>query len=125
MNFPTITDFEKVEQFNNVQKWIEIPQMIYEILETKSVKGKYGISYIAKLKNKDGEQLNVWLPQRIGNDVVETGVPCFIKHDGITPNPKDATKYYHKYAILPSTPIQKSSLTFLEKDYVFDIKNRN
>jgi len=78
-------------QLDNVHKWNDIPQVKYCILETKSVKGKYGQSYIARLENEQGGQINAWLPQRIGNDVAETGVPCFIKHDGTTPNPKDST----------------------------------
>ena len=100
MNFPVESDFKKVEQLTNVQKWLDIPQMIYAVSEIKSVNGKYGESHIAKLENKNGEQLNVWLPQRISNDIVKTGLPCFIKHDGTTPNPKDETKYYHKYSVL-------------------------
>jgi len=99
MNFPTDADFQKGEQLNNIQKWIDIPKVKYEILETKSVKAKYGKSYIAKLRNELGEQLNVWLPNRIGNNVAETGVPCFIKHHGKILN-IDNTKFFHKYSIL-------------------------
>lgn len=96
MQFPQDNEFTK---FERAQKWADIPLGKFVVLDTKIIEGKYGESIIATIQNEAGDSFSTFLPQRLGNEVLEVGLPCFILNSGKVPDPKDANKYFWNYAI--------------------------
>lgn len=95
MNFPTADQFQQ-----KTLKFGEISTGIYCVMDLTERQSKFeGISLRELLNSENGDEVYVWLSQRLGVPVVTAGVPCYIKYDGKELNPTDPTQFFYKYNV--------------------------
>ena len=64
-DWPTKESFKKRE----ILKWRNISDDVYKIKKVKHRESKYGISAILTLKTKRGDELLVWAPKRLAEEL--------------------------------------------------------
>ena len=101
LQFPTSQDFDAKVAENKAKKWADLePGTMYAVREIKEVKTRYGKPVIGTLETQDGEQLQVWLPARLGDDLQSQELPVFVRHEGLKQSKKNSSRQYHAYTLI-------------------------
>ena len=73
--WPTKESFKRKE----ILKWRNISDDVYKIKKVSHRESKYGISAILTLKTKCGDEILVWAPKRLAEDLEDDSYQFFIK----------------------------------------------
>jgi hypothetical protein len=97
--WPKEEDFKKTNA-EPTMKWHNLPLSIFVFKDKKEIKTKYGLSTILSLKNRDGEQLNVWAPGRLAVDLLNQPFAEFVFNGGLKLSKKDPTIQFFSIGLL-------------------------
>lgn len=104
IQFPSSKDFDAKATTGTAaletKKWSDLSIGIYAITELKSVKGKYGESFIGDLETQGGDQYKAWLPQRLGAELQGIKLPVFVRHEGLQQSKKNKSRQYYAYTLM-------------------------
>jgi len=80
--------------FKEILKWRDISDAVYKIKKVAHRTGKFGNSAILTLETKYGDDLRVWAPKRLAEDLLEDDSSQFVFKRGLKRSESTSNEYF-------------------------------